>query len=1141
MIETEEELIEEYADTDLSARRAFLISGKDPVSSVRKTLEKAYIKYFRRPALPIAIFLIVVISSLAWAYYSRNSIDRQTTAALDNAYTDGRRLESRISGLKYAPLTSTRGEKEKQKSETLLSTERDLLGAVIKDRSGENLHALGRLYLANGEFKQAIDRLEGAKALTPEKAEVLNDLGASYLEESRRMNPAERNPLHLLQALEHFDKAVALDPRLLPAYFNRANCLQLSNLPKQALESWKKYLEFDPDSGWSAEARKRIDSLDSVVRTDIATDPEREFLNAFHANNDSAALLLAGQNRELIKTNYLPQLLVMSFVKTGPGERAEKIAALKYLGTLEDRAFGDKFASDLAGLYERLPEEKIKILEKAQDAVKLGYKLCLENDFNSARDQFNIARELFLAAGDLIEAHTIADYFIAYSIYRTGDRLQATDQLEKIARFSEKNKYKWFSLMNYYWILGGQESLGKKTVTQIIRNYEDALQTAREMGDAYMTQKFIESLIIKYDFVRQEKKTFGYVSELLEFSTHAHISERQKYRNFDRVIQVMSKSNFSGFARAVAMESVSFSPELMTDPSFAMAAQLNAAIGAMAAELSAGIAFSQIGDLDEAEKRLLSARDLAQKLQSKLKDRDLARISSALGNLERKKKDFRKALEYYDEALKLSENPEATAADKARTGYDRYEIRKFRLLTFQAAGDLAAVEQEIPLTIKLAEEYRDEIQDEQERLSFFDDQQAVYDAAVDFEMDSGRDENAFNYAEVSNSRSLSDWLAKGARIHTESDHPKILFNDSTKPLDLQQIREAMPASVQIIQYRLLEDRIVIWLISKENFRSFSSPLDSGEMKKKVEEYIDLIRKPDDESRPRLDEMAREFYRLLIDPVREHLDPDREICIIPNKELFYIPFSSLLSPQGKYFIEEFVLLYSPGANVFLRSTLNALSKETNTNEWILSVGNPSFDHDDFPKLDDLRDAEDEARAITKNYPGGSLLLRGGDATKKAFLTAYKDYDIIHFAGHYIVEPDSPLRSKLVMSKGSDVTADGVLTNLDLLGEKLPKTRLVVLSACQTGVEDYYGGEGLVGLSRTFLAIGTPLVIGSAWKVDSAATNPLMQSFHKHRKESGQSSVKALRAAQLDMLHDNRSNYSSPYYWAAFSAFGGYTNF
>ena len=105
--------------------------------------------------------------------------------------------------------------------------------------------------------------------------------------------------------------------------------------------------------------------------------------------------------------------------------------------------------------------------------------------------------------------------------------------------------------------------------------------------------------------------------------------------------------------------------------------------------------------------------------------------------------------------------------------------------------------------------------------------------------------------------------------------------------------------------------------------------------------------------------------------------------------------------------------------------------------------------------------------------------------------------------------------------------------------LARTRLVVLSACQTGIEQQLRGEGPIGFARSFLVAGTPVVVASLWPVDSDATSELMILFHRFRKLEHLSTTEALTRAQQEIM--TRGNYRNPYYWAGFIAIGGYSEF
>ena len=107
--------------------------------------------------------------------------------------------------------------------------------------------------------------------------------------------------------------------------------------------------------------------------------------------------------------------------------------------------------------------------------------------------------------------------------------------------------------------------------------------------------------------------------------------------------------------------------------------------------------------------------------------------------------------------------------------------------------------------------------------------------------------------------------------------------------------------------------------------------------------------------------------------------------------------------------------------------------------------------------------------------------------------------------------------------------------------LPRTRLVVLSSCQTAAERYYKGEGMISLARPFIVAQVPLVVASLWPAESDSTAELMISFHKHRRQEKVSTAEALAAAQREMLGESEGRFTHPYYWAPFMVIGGYARF
>ncbi len=117
-----------------------------------------------------------------------------------------------------------------------------------------------------------------------------------------------------------------------------------------------------------------------------------------------------------------------------------------------------------------------------------------------------------------------------------------------------------------------------------------------------------------------------------------------------------------------------------------------------------------------------------------------------------------------------------------------------------------------------------------------------------------------------------------------------------------------------------------------------------------------------------------------------------------------------------------------------------------------------------------------------------------------------------------------------------TEDGVLTALETAGLNLSGTKLVVLSACETGVGDIANGEGVYGLRRALVMAGADSQLFSLWKVDDTGTKDLMVKYYQ-RLLNNEGRSQALRQTQLEMLRNQ--NYQHPYYWAAFIPSGDWT--
>jgi CHAT domain-containing protein len=201
--------------------------------------------------------------------------------------------------------------------------------------------------------------------------------------------------------------------------------------------------------------------------------------------------------------------------------------------------------------------------------------------------------------------------------------------------------------------------------------------------------------------------------------------------------------------------------------------------------------------------------------------------------------------------------------------------------------------------------------------------------------------------------------------------------------------------------------------------------------------------------------------------------------------------------------------------------------------VLAVGDPAFDPNLF-RLPRLPGAEREARRIGDDYSGARLLV-GPAATKSAFLRDAALSDIVHFAGHGVVTPEAPLLSHLVLASEPQTGASGALYARELFAARLPRTRVAILSGCQTADGHLSDTEGTSSLARAFFAAGVPAVVASLWAVNDAQTGDFFVAYHAELSR-GVDPATALRQTQRRWLAESPDRWRSVSTWAGFQLFG-----
>jgi CHAT domain-containing protein len=326
------------------------------------------------------------------------------------------------------------------------------------------------------------------------------------------------------------------------------------------------------------------------------------------------------------------------------------------------------------------------------------------------------------------------------------------------------------------------------------------------------------------------------------------------------------------------------------------------------------------------------------------------------------------------------------------------------------------------------------------------------------------------------------------------------------------------------------------------------------------------------------------------PVRKLIGNKRSLLLSPDGTLNLVPFAALVDEKGKYLIESFSLTYlttgrdllrlqarmenKQGAAVFANPDFGSRQKESekkttkgNNAEQEKARTAINFSQAYFPALPGTAE---EAQALKAIFPDAKVWTQ-----RQATKTALKQLNaplVLHIATHGFFLDDVIVSAAEAKSRGlfirtnqpGEISApeihienpllrsglaltganlrpssedDGILTAMEASGLNLWGTRLVVLSACDTGVGEIKNGEGVYGLRRALVLAGSETQVMSLWPVSDEGTRDLMIEYYKALK-AGQGRGEALRQVQLKMLSSKNRNH--PYYWASFIQSGEWAN-
>ncbi|MEJ7622931.1 MAG: CHAT domain-containing protein [Pyrinomonadaceae bacterium] len=362
-------------------------------------------------------------------------------------------------------------------------------------------------------------------------------------------------------------------------------------------------------------------------------------------------------------------------------------------------------------------------------------------------------------------------------------------------------------------------------------------------------------------------------------------------------------------------------------------------------------------------------------------------------------------------------------------------------------------------------------------------------------------------------------------------HPELrLKRGVIEPFKTAAIAELLDDKTAFLEYLVTDDATLLFVFTKQNGKAALKTYRVAINRSELASHLARFRQMLANRNLLFGAESRELYDLLLRPAQNELRGKTNVTIMPDGALWDLPFQALQSGENRYLLDDAAISYAPSLTI-LRELRQKPALPANQFKKLIAFGNPVADRGNFTGLPEAT----RQTLVLRTLFGAqnSRIFVGDKAGEDVFKQTAEQYSILHLATHGVLDNFSPLNSYVLLAPGANGD-DGRLEASEILEMNLPAD-MVVLSACETARGQARSGEGLIGLTWSFMIAGARTVVVSQWKVDSAGTTDLMTGFYKTlNRNPSAGKADALRQAALKMRHSDR--FAHPFYWAGFVAVG-----
>jgi tetratricopeptide (TPR) repeat protein/CHAT domain-containing protein len=990
-----------------------------------------------------------------------------------------------------------------------------------------SLQNIGMAYQSLGQYDNAVKKflqsLSVFRKLKDESgvATVLNNIGSLYKSKDQYDKALE----YCLQALA-IERKLKKEDKIATLLNEIGYIYLLRGTYDKAIKNFQEALEINRKLGREKGITTGLNNIGSVYKSKGQYDKALEFYQE--------ALAI---DRKLEVATYIS--IDLNNVGSVYHSWAQYDKALEYYqkSLAIDREIGNEYGvatvlNNIGEVYRSWAQYD-KALENYQKALAINQKLGKEYEVATVHNNIGMVYHAWARYDKVIEHYQ-----------------QALEINQKLGRKSQ-------SLVNLSNIGMVYHAWGQ--YDKSLEYFNKALIIARKLGDEEGLGAILNNIGLVYSLWEQYDNAMEYFQQALE------ISRKLGKEN----IIALSHMNIGAVFRAEDQYNKAAEHYLQ---SLVMLRKLGDESGIATVLNNIGSMYTILGKHDEALEFFQRALTIARKLRMEDK---IALILSNFGGVYYLQEQYVSAIKYLVESIELTEKLRKTAVGAARRDYLASQIGTYKLLI-----SIYLLTQEPVRAFEVMEQSRSRLL--AERLGDnISDENVISAKSIQDEMKSSS-------AILSYSNSIWTEISLVTLTQSEIHGQEISVADT-----LKSILKKHKTAIQTMTGNQREIKVV-----KKDSGQLS--LDMADEKSTLEKTINfyrmLLANPSLENDKALKEIARVLYDLLIKPMEAHFQGKNELVIIPDGILGYLPFETLVDEEGRYLVEKYVIRYAQSMTVqqliknfqykSSRKPMLALGgavydeinyeAEMVTNEkeldfiknkTFLAMMNERSMEDAYASLgisqiSNLPGTLEEIKAISRIIKDSDVL--SGKEVTEGNIKSMSDsgelaqYRVLHFATHGVTVPAFPELSAIVLSqfKEGQNNEDGYLRMGEIAKLKL-NADFVNLSACETGLGKIYGGEGVVGLTQSFLIAGAKGLSVSLWKVSDKSTAMFMVGMYQLVEQKGMSYAQAINEMKrafiksqvsMDTFESSRDiqvtktgeaksgKLNHPYYWAPFVYYG-----